>query len=379
MLTRLVETLSIEDTQHLNQGIQKLYTLHDLDTFGVTALSIVNRLVPSDIPDFHATDLRSRKVSSIFLPDFPGYTPKMNRVIHQHFREHPIVARMPQTINGVYKISDFISRSELHCLEGLYQQFLRPLDTEDQITFFLQNASPDSCCSLTQTNTTLVGFSLNRNRCNFTERDRLILNLLRSHLSQAYINAQKYQQLQQECSQLHQSLNHLCVIILDTQGRIKSLAEPLASQAIILMETYFGKPTSHGQLPDHLWSWVKHQIICLTKNIDLHPTCLPLRIQQAGRELTIRLVVDQPDRRYLLLLEEQKLSSLNSLALLGLSQRETEVLSLVIQGKNNQEIASQLSVYPSTIRKHLENIYGKWGVKSRAKAISHALDRLGFF
>ena len=81
----------------------------------------------------------------------------------------------------------------------------------------------------------------------------------------------------------------------------------------------------------------------------------------------------------MLLLEEQTLSSLNSLALLGLSQRETEVLALVIQGKDNNAVASKLSVYPSIIRKHLENIYNKWGVKSRTEAIAHALAKLGFF
>jgi DNA-binding CsgD family transcriptional regulator len=82
--------------------------------------------------------------------------------------------------------------------------------------------------------------------------------------------------------------------------------------------------------------------------------------------------------RYLLLLEEQTLSSLNSLALLGLSQRETEVLAWVIQGKDNKEIATQLSIHPSTVRKHLENIYRKLGVQSRTEAISQALAKLGF-
>jgi DNA-binding NarL/FixJ family response regulator len=101
-------------------------------------------------------------------------------------------------------------------------------------------------------------------------------------------------------------------------------------------------------------------------------------MQQSGRELTIRLTIEPRSMQYLLLLEEQTLSSLNSLVLLGLSQRETEVLALVIQGKDNKAIALELGVNISTIRKHLENIYAKWNVKSRTQAIAQALEKLGF-
>jgi DNA-binding CsgD family transcriptional regulator len=95
--------------------------------------------------------------------------------------------------------------------------------------------------------------------------------------------------------------------------------------------------------------------------------------------LTIRLTIELRGTEYLLLLEEQTLSSLNALALLGLSQRETEVLKLVIQGKDNKAIAAQLSVHPGTVRKHLEHIYDKLDVKSRTEAIAYALTKIGVF
>ncbi|QLE40060.1 hypothetical protein FD723_06040 [Nostoc sp. C052] len=47
----------------------------------------------------------------------------------------------------------------------------------------------------------------------------------------------------------------------------------------------------------------------------------------------------RPGKQYLLLLpEEQMLSWLAALELLGLSQREAEVLSSIIQGKDNKEV-----------------------------------------
>lgn len=95
-----------------------------------------------------------------------------------------------------------------------------------------------------------------------------------------------------------------------------------------------------------------------------------MRIEQTGKQLVIRLVVEQPGAQYLLLLEEQTLTLLNSLELLGLSQRETEVLFGVMQSNDNKAIAAHLSVHKSTVRKHLESIYRKLGVQSRTEAIA---------
>lgn len=367
-------TLSIEDIENLNQCIQQLYALHELDTFGVNALSIVTQLVPSNLPVFHSTHIRTRKISSTFLPDFPGFTPEMERVVQKYSSEHPITQHMPQTLTGVYKVSDFVSEQELHSLQGIYQQFLRLLDTEDQMFFFLMSANPFSWFKLLQTEATLIGFALHRPARNFTERDRLILKLLRPHLFQAYSNAHKYQQLQQNSDRLQHSLDRLGVVIIDTDGQIQSIAP----QAILWLETYFSKPTCSQQLPDHLWSWVKHQVTRFTQNSDPSKACLPLRIQHYGKQLLIRLVIEQPKVQYLLILEEQTPSLLNSLELLGLSQRETEVLAWVIQGKDNKSIATTMDISISTVRKHLENIYPKLGVQSRTEAIFQALQKLGF-
>jgi DNA-binding CsgD family transcriptional regulator len=375
-----MEALSTNDTEKLHQGIQQIYALHDLDNFGVEALSIVDRLVPSDdYPLFNLTNTRTGQISLTYLPNKPVIPTELVMVLEQVLSKerdtHPIAQNMPQALNGVCKLSDFITQTELHYREGLYQQFLRPLGIEDQILFFLPNVNPTGWKELAQANTTLTGFIINRPDLSFTERDRSVLNLLRPHLLQAYANAQQYHQLQQDLSQLQQSLNHLGVVILDGAGRIRSIAP----QATIWLETYFAKPTSTFQLPDYLRSWVNHQIACLSTETDPPPACLPFRRQQSGRELTIRLVIEQPGERYLLLLEEQTLSSMNSLAILGLSQRETEVLTLIIQGKDNKSIALQLSINISTVRKHLENIYLKLGVKSRTEAIAQVLEKLGFF
>jgi DNA-binding CsgD family transcriptional regulator len=366
-----MEHLTFNDTQSLLQGIQTLYTGGNLETFAVNALTVLDQLVPSELPLFHATEVRTRQISHTFLSDFPGFTPEMDRMIHQHFGEHPIIHHMPQTLHGAYQLSDFVSQQELHCFEGLYQQYLRSFAFEEQMTFFLPNSSAGSWYKIMQTDATLVGFSLHRTR-RFTERDRLILNLLRPNLLQAYDNAQHYQQLQQDLGQLQQSFNQLDLVMLNPTGQVQRITP----QAIVWLETYFAKPTSTLQLPDHLWAWIKHQVM-VTQTLDRPKVGLPLRIQQDDKQLVIRLIVDPIAAQYLLLLEEQTLFLSQSLDLLGLSQRETEVLFWVMQGKDNKAIATQMSIGQSTVRKHLESIYRKLGVQSRTEAIAYVLEQLG--
>lgn len=55
-----------------------------------------------------------------------------------------------------------------------------------------------------------------------------------------------------------------------------------------------------------------------------------------------------------------------------LTEREAEILRWVARGKTNQEIAALLVVSPHTVRTHLEHIFDKLGVHSRAAAIASA-------
>jgi DNA-binding NarL/FixJ family response regulator len=59
----------------------------------------------------------------------------------------------------------------------------------------------------------------------------------------------------------------------------------------------------------------------------------------------------------------------------SLTEREVDVLALVGQGLTNRQISSRLFISPATVRTHLEHIYDKLGVRSRAGAVSAAFRR----
>lgn len=55
-----------------------------------------------------------------------------------------------------------------------------------------------------------------------------------------------------------------------------------------------------------------------------------------------------------------------------LSDRELEVLQLIVAGKSNAEIAEQLYVAVGTVKTHAHNIYGKLDVRTRTQAVARA-------
>ncbi len=58
----------------------------------------------------------------------------------------------------------------------------------------------------------------------------------------------------------------------------------------------------------------------------------------------------------------------------GFSAREAEVLKLVAKGLTNAQVAGELFISPRTVNAHLNSIYGKLGVSSRAAAICFVIE-----
>ena len=56
-----------------------------------------------------------------------------------------------------------------------------------------------------------------------------------------------------------------------------------------------------------------------------------------------------------------------------LTEREMEVLNLVVQGKSNQQIAESMFLSLATVKAHISKILSKLQVSSRAEAIAYAI------
>jgi len=49
----------------------------------------------------------------------------------------------------------------------------------------------------------------------------------------------------------------------------------------------------------------------------------------------------------------------------GLTQRESDVIAMIVEGSSNSEVAAKLSISPWTVKNHLQSVYAKVGVSNR--------------
>jgi DNA-binding NarL/FixJ family response regulator len=70
-------------------------------------------------------------------------------------------------------------------------------------------------------------------------------------------------------------------------------------------------------------------------------------------------------------------SSAGPLRVLGLTERESEVLLWVAQGKSNADVATILGMGEKTVKQHLGSVFQKIGVEGRTAATLRALEILG--
>ena len=58
----------------------------------------------------------------------------------------------------------------------------------------------------------------------------------------------------------------------------------------------------------------------------------------------------------------------------GLTERESEIMALITQGKSNAEIAAMTYLSINSIKTHIRNAYRKTGVASRSQAVLWGVD-----
>ncbi|MEG4216015.1 helix-turn-helix transcriptional regulator [Microcoleus sp. Pol14C6] len=173
-----------------------------------------------------------------------------------------------------------------------------------------------------------------------------------------------------------QILDRVGAIVVEIAGQVQFITQ----RAEELLSQYFLHRIPYS-LPESLQHWFQEQIARIAFNRNVPSRCLPLHIQQAGRQLIVRLLPDPINQQYLLLLEEEELQSfsISTLESLGLTKREAEVLFWIAKDKSNAGIAKVIGCSEGTVRKHLEHLYGKLSVQTRTAAVMVALEKLGLF
>jgi DNA-binding CsgD family transcriptional regulator len=118
--------------------------------------------------------------------------------------------------------------------------------------------------------------------------------------------------------------------------------------------------------------------------------CLPAPAAGSGRSVRLMLTrgpgpdFSERDRALLALLrphlhQAYRTAERSRRGIPALTPRQWDVLNLVAAGDSNTQVARRLGLSPGTVRKHLENIYGRLQVSSRTAALARAFpDRPAF-
>jgi DNA-binding CsgD family transcriptional regulator len=345
-----MESLRERDVSALLDFLPTLYALRDLRTFRSHVISAVPKLVRSEITSYNEVNCESQQNVTASEPHDALDFPDSHRIFNQHIPEHPLIGHYARTGDSrVLKISDFLTQRKFHAA-GLYTDFYRRVGVEHQMAAMLPAAPP-----------LVIGIALNRGRPDFTERERLLLNLIHPHLVQAYENATAVTTMVEASAAgtnaTEEDLGR-AVIVLTRDGHVR-LSTTIADQ---LFTKYFGSRRT-GDLPDGIRNWMEHQCSLLAR---VKPP-VPLIVNRGEERLIVRML---PDCDQVLLHLTEQLTAIRSQVLQaqGLTTREAEVLTWVARGKTNSEIASILSVRLRTVKKHMERIFQKLGVESRTAA-----------
>lgn len=152
-----------------------------------------------------------------------------------------------------------------------------------------------------------------------------------------------------------------------TPGGIRWLDEFLQKHALT------GTHEIGSPLPKPLLEWIKLQS-AVNEKPEAFESC------RMGVVFFVKLRLCQGTGEYLLVLErhsaEWDIDWVRSS--LGLTVREAEILMWISRGKTNKEAGLILGSSPRTINKHLEHIFEKLGVATRAAAVSMVLQRQQF-
>lgn len=343
--------------------IEELYRCRTLADFPACAFAAFGKLLPFTVAAFNEVNLPRNRIVAVTDRPLVGSQPNaapgetvpfpapLASIWERHSAQHPLVRYVAETGDGqALKISDFLSLREYHGLD-LYREFYGPLRVEDQM-----------CLTIRSDRGFLIALAFNRARRDFSETDRVKLNLVRPHLLQAYANAEDLAGRLEEQADLVTALRETGhgLIALNAAGKVTH-ATPGAFDRLAC---YFPGARPARGLPRAIVAWLRQG------------AADPLIVPTAAS----RLIVRRPhgSERPLLLLSEENAGSPSGRDRVtdraGLTSREFEVLRWLAEGRTNPEIGLILGVASGTVKMHVEHILAKLGAGNRTEASVLARD-----
>jgi DNA-binding CsgD family transcriptional regulator len=337
-----------------------------LEAFASSVTTALPALIPADVTVFGMIDLRRRTHRSIENPQLTSAADLETflRVMQQN--PNPLLNHFAMTREpAARRMSDFVTSRQFHDLP-IYTDFYRRLRLEFMLGTFVNDIPP-----------AFDGITLNRDRHDFSERDRSVLTLLRPHVVHAYRTAVVVDRLRAALALALRAIKTpgFGFIVLSEAGRIHLLSPSAAA----LLTSYFGARRQVDELPDLLDRWVRHHSAASDAS-RLPPFLTPFVIERNGAHLVVHLV--SVEQNTVLLLEEPaprpdcalfRDVRLRAHAAHQLTPHEVRLLGMLAEGHSYRTAAKVLGRSVHTVAFHMKHIYAKLQVHSKSEAVAKAL------
>jgi NarL family two-component system response regulator LiaR len=151
-------------------------------------------------------------------------------------------------------------------------------------------------------------------------------------------------------------LMDLMMPVMDGIAATRAVLKELPGIKIIAMTSFEEEELVHGVLAAGAISY-------LLKNVTADELAKAIRDSVSGRSTL------SPEAARVLVQATRPAKQ----SMCDLTEREREVLNLVVQGRSNQQIADAMIISLATVKAHISSILSKLQVSSRSEAISYAI------
>lgn len=349
--------LTARDYGKILESLREIYSLNDLDEFPSRLLNVVSKIIKAQVINYTELDPVLGRSTSYFHPPITpgGFTGEsVAEPFQRNIQDHPVIRYIEKTRDAsAHAISDFLTAEQFRST-GLYREVFKPMGLSDQLSVGMVGSGG-----------LMIGVTINRTRRGFSARDRTVLNLLRPHIHQAYVNCRERHTSARRTADRHATIMDqlpLGLICVDANGRV---LWSTSTAGTMLRAHYPDAADSIHGLPDAVRYWLK-KASAKKKKGDGDGSYL--RSLRPGFELHVRYCPLNDGRAILLLQEPPLMNEKPSMENFGFTKREQQVAQHVITGDSISKVAGDLQMSPRTVQKHLERIFRKLRVNNLASA-----------
>ncbi|HVE15557.1 MAG TPA: helix-turn-helix transcriptional regulator [Chthoniobacterales bacterium] len=345
--------LSSKDVDRYNAVVQAFYRRVHRRGVVHAAGAAIAALIPGEVI---AVSVTRRGVMGEF-----SFTPgesvgEMRDVSGMTARDHPTMGRrfrQPRSISDVLSVQRW-QRTELSdTMRSWYSA-----DDDLGLDTRWEAGTVFNCCVI-------------RRWARTKDRDRAMLAMLRPHFTAAHALTNAYSEIERLQGEDWMRVLGGGIISLDDEGKVLGWSD--ATRRLVA-NSFALSSGPLRELPEELSHWVIRQRSSGLVSSSALAICTPLVKRCGGQQVEFYFLHDGALRRDFIVVRPGRGIERANAAPAGLTQREREIVAGAARGLRNMEIAGELGIASSTVKRHLENIYAKLGVRGRIELITRYRD-----